>query len=58
MGSGAHSFWRRPSDQRQRKPGKIYVRSIAVTIQKSVDREDYINGLIQELSRPKSDMGV
>lgn len=46
-GSGAHSYWKRPADHSQKKPGKIYIRQIAVQIQRSVDRENYLARALQ-----------
>ena len=39
QGAGAHSYWRRPAGQRQKKRGKIYLRQIAVQIQRQIERE-------------------
>lgn len=42
-GQGPHSYWERPRSHRQRKLGKIYIRSVAVQIQRTVDQEEGIS---------------
>jgi hypothetical protein len=36
-GSGSHSYWIRPDSHKPRKPGRIYMRSVAVQIQRGED---------------------
>lgn len=58
QGAGAHSYWRRPASQRQKKRGTIYIRQIAVKIQNQIEREDEMAAIIASLPRGSAEIPI